>query len=797
MKDEEITKEQLASELLALRQRVAELEASEDDHGQAEEELQECDGRFRYLAENVDIGITMIDSYHNIIWANPAVGKWFDKSPNELVGKKCYAEFEKKNKPCSHCPGIKAMATGQAHEVETQGIRDDGTQFTVRDRAFPLLGKDGEIIGFHEIIEDITEHKQVEKALVRSEEQFRTLVSNIPGVVYRCACDDAWTVNFISDNVEVVFGYPSSDFIDNRVRTFESVIHRDDTQMVRKIILDAIERKGLYDIDYRIVRADGSIRWVYEKGRGVYSDDGQVSYLDGAIFDNTERKQVEVELITHRENLENIVTDRTAKLKVSNEKLIQEAKERKQADKAMRDSEERYRTLTSNIPGAVYRCACDDAWSMKFVSDYMEVISGYPPSDFINNRVRTFESIIYCDDSQIAGQTAFDAMKRKEPYEIEYRIINADGMIRWVYEKGRGVYSDNDQIVYLDGVIFDITERKQVEKDLQESEKRFRSVTESSLDSIHITDINGNIVYWNNAAVNLFGYDENEVLGKSDTLLMPDWVKSIEARARQKYFETGISNFNGKSFESAVLKKDGSEFPVEITISKWEMNGQSFFTTIARDITERKLAEEQIKASLAEKEVLLKEVHHRVKNNLSIVSGLMSLQAAGMDSPESCEALAECRDRINAIALVHNTLYRSDNLAKIDYSVYAQDLSRAVLDVCGRGGQVKLDIAVESVFLEIDKAVNCGLILNELLTNAFKHAFPNGSEGSIRVVFAMRDDGHFSLCVSDNGVGLPVDVDFQNPETLGLKLVNMLTRQLKGSLDIDRQNTGTAITIIF
>jgi len=382
---------------------------------------------------------------------------------------------------------------------------------------------------------------------------------------------------------------------------------------------------------------------------------------------------------------------------------------------------------------------------------------------------------------------------------------------------------------------FDV-DRKLTIRKLDESEERFRAIAESSIDAIITSDADAKIIFWNKAASKMFGYEAHEVLGQPSSIVMTSDRSRSEKKERIEFIETGDSPFFKSHIESIAKKRDGSEFPVDISLSFWQSEGCLFFSAIIRDITERKKVEnnqkahrdnleklvrdstdelrkankqlqqkitenkqteEQIKASLAEKEVLLKEIHHRVKNNLSIVSGLMSLQAAGMDSPAACKALAECRDRINTIALVHNTLYRSDNLAKIDYSVYARDLSRAVLDVCGRGGQVKLDISAESVFLEIDKAVDCGLILNELLTNAFKHAFPNGSEGSIRVVFAMRNDGHYSLCVSDNGVGLPADVDFQNPGTLGLKLVSLLTSQLKGSLDVARQNTGTAITITF
>ncbi|MCP4716257.1 MAG: PAS domain S-box protein [Deltaproteobacteria bacterium] len=359
--------------------------------------------------------------------------------------------------------------------------------------------------------------------------------------------------------------------------------------------------------------------------------------------------------------------------------------------------------------------------------------------------------------------------------------------------------SPDGKFKYLSTIIRDITERKQTEKSLQQSESKYRDLFEKSKDAILIIE-NQKFVDCNQSTIDMLGYKHKDDLLQTHPAVMspanqPDGKNSV-IKANEM-MNIAIKK-GGHRFEWDHVRANGEVFPVEVLLTTISNDkDKQVIHTVWRDITDRKMAEKQTKASLAEKEVLLKEVHHRVKNNLSIVSGLMSLQAADMDSPESCEAFAECRDRINAVALVHNTLYRSNTLAKIDYSVYARDLSRAVLDICGRDGQIRLDFAAESVFLEIDIAINCGLILNELLTNAFKHAFPNDNEGSVRVVFAVRDDGHYSLCVSDNGVGLSTDVDFQNPETLGLKLVNMLTRQLKGSLNIDKKNTGTAITITF
>ena len=162
-----------------LEQRVKALEQQLVECKRVEQALVERERTYRHLAENVDIGITMIDANHNILWTNRTVGEWFDKDPSEFVGKKCYKEFEKKEQVCANCAGVKAMATGRPHEIESQGVKDDGTRFTVRDRAFPLYDNDGKIIGFHEIVEDISARKQAEEALRESEERYRYLLDNI------------------------------------------------------------------------------------------------------------------------------------------------------------------------------------------------------------------------------------------------------------------------------------------------------------------------------------------------------------------------------------------------------------------------------------------------------------------------------------------------------------------------------------------------------------------------------------------------------------------------------------------
>lgn len=214
-----------------------------------------------------------------------------------------------------------------------------------------------------------------------------------------------------------------------------------------------------------------------------------------------------------------------------------------------------------------------------------------------------------------------------------------------------------------------------------------------------------------------------------------------------------------------------------------------------REITERVRAEAKIKASLKEKEILLQEIHHRVKNNLQVISSLLNLQSQGIQDTKTLEIFQESQNRIRSMALIHEKLYRSQDLARVDFAEYIRNLASFLIRSY-RSRAVRLDLRAGDVFLSIDNAVPCGLIVNELISNALKHAFVDGREGEIRVILRQANDHQVQLIVGDNGVGLPTDVDYMNTGSLGLQLVDMLVQQLDGTLEI-RNNVGAEFEITF
>ncbi len=216
-------------------------------------------------------------------------------------------------------------------------------------------------------------------------------------------------------------------------------------------------------------------------------------------------------------------------------------------------------------------------------------------------------------------------------------------------------------------------------------------------------------------------------------------------------------------------------------------------------LEQRRLVEEkrQTEAALQEKELLLKEIHHRVKNNLQVISSLLSLQAGYIEDPRSRQLFSDSQHRVKSMALIHEKLYQSKNLAGIDLAEYIRCLADDLIRSYGVDSErIALEINAEEVFLKVDAAIPCGLLLHELLSNCLKHAFPGGRPGAIRIDLWSNPEGHLCLLVRDNGVGLPEELDFLNTDSLGLQLVKMLAEQLDGTIELVR-DTGTVFRITF
>lgn len=253
-----------------------------------------------------------------------------------------------------------------------------------------------------------------------------------------------------------------------------------------------------------------------------------------------------------------------------------------------------------------------------------------------------------------------------------------------------------------------------------------------------------------------------------------------------------------KALERAELLKQQQSHKEELEKEVARRTSELLETNkrLANEVTERERAEEKIKQSLEEKEVLLKEIHHRVKNNLQIISSLLYLQSHQTKDEQTRTLLMESRGRVRSMALVHEKLYQSEDLARINYSEYLESFARSLVQTYMSGGpRIQLDIQMEEVFLPVDTAIPCSLIVNELMSNALKYAFNGRAQGTISIHLKKREKD-ILLTVSDDGVGFPKDIDYLNTDTLGMQLVVNLVNQLQGNLEVDF-NEGSAFQINF
>jgi PAS domain S-box-containing protein len=321
---------------------------------------------------------------------------------------------------------------------------------------------------------------------------------------------------------------------------------------------------------------------------------------------------------------------------------------------------------------------------------------------------------------------------------------------------------------------------------------KFEAVVETAGDGIITADEWGRVETFNAAAERMFGYAPGEISGESVGVLLS--ADATDAGARP---EVKLDESIGSRREAAGWRKGGSSFPVELNVGEVNFGERHIFTLILRDITERKREEEKIRASLREKEILLKEIHHRVKNNLQIISSLLNLQSAHIRDPRALEVFKEGQGRVRSMALIHEKLYQSDDLARVDFSEYISNLAAYLFRSYEvNAGAVRLNVEAEDVLLGVDTAIPCGLIINELVSNSLKHAFPGGGGGLINITLRPASRDRLTLTVADDGVGLPPGFDVRNTPSLGLQLVNTLARQLGGEVGVG-DGAGAEFNITF
>ncbi|GIK43566.1 MAG: PAS domain-containing protein [Chloroflexi bacterium] len=400
------------------------------------------------------------------------------------------------------------------------------------------------------------------------------------------------------------------------------------------------------------------------------------------------------------------------------------------------------------------------------------------------------QAAIAIENAYLYEQVQQELTERKQVQEALHQLN--EELERRVAERTAEVADVNDNL------LAEILERQRVEAALRKSELKYRLLVEQMPAVTYIAklDETGSSVYVSSQIKNLLGYSAEEWMADPQlwfNLVHPDDRDSIiresqAALATDRTYRAEYRMFNREG--QVVWVQDQTVVLPDEAVQSGLTQGVLF------DITARKRAEEQLKTSLHEKEILLKEIHHRVKNNMQVISSLLNLQSNYVSDTQALEIFQESQNRVRSMALIHEKLYRSKNLAEIDLGEYVNDLVIYLFrsyKAYGKG--ITLKIQADDVHLGIDAAVPCGLIINELISNALKHAFPHNYQGEIRVEL-QKNQQQISLCVSDDGIGFPTDLDFQNTNSLGLQLVNTLVGQLDGTIEL-QNGSGTTFKINF
>ncbi len=594
-------------------------------------------------------------------------------------------------------------------------------------------------------LKEIRKRKRAEEALKETEQLFHSIIRYTHDLIFIYSGDK---ILFVNPKVIEVTGFKESEIYTYPIW---NIIHSDD----RTRFMNIEKRRAIGDdipnmIETNLVSRDGHVKYV-EVAFSEIEYRGKSSVL-GIARDITDRKKAEGALVKSQERL-------------------------KYALDAANDGIWDWNLLSNEV---------------YFSPSYMRML-GYKPNE-LEAKFETWQKLLHPDDRQDAEALLKRYIEGKsKDFEIEFRLKTKSGLWKWILGRGKIVGLDeNGNPVRMVGTHLDLTERKASESKLQESEKRYRTLFESASDAIFIHSPEGNFLEVNNIACKRLGYSKEELLKKRTWEIDASSPEKLKKEGR-KILKSGKSSF----FETIQIGKRGKRIKTEVNSIIIDYQDRKAILSIARDITQRVKDRENLLKSLKEKEILLKEVHHRVKNNMQVISSILNLQSKTVKNPVIRGYLEESQERIRSMALVHENLYKTRNLAEVNFADYVKTLTDNLYRSYGvekSKTQLKIDISSD-LFLSLEVGIPCGLIIHELVSNAFKYAFPKGNKGLIEVIMIKNRGKSLLLTVKDNGIGME-KIDIYNTETLGLQLVSTLVDQLNGKIKIKIEK-GTEFSIIF
>ncbi|MBD3167941.1 MAG: PAS domain S-box protein [candidate division Zixibacteria bacterium] len=628
------------------------------------------------------------------------------------------------------------------YKIEHRMVHRNGSVRWVLAKGQRILGDDGNVVRLIGTDEDITHRKLSEKALRESELRYRTLfekTANPIMVIDKTGryidCNEA-ALEFLECNRHELIGREVSYYLPP---DFDP-----DTMSKHKSLW---ETGGNIETEYFI--------------------NGRIKILELSITPIDWRGEHAVI------GLGKDITDRV------------------EAERALRDSEERYRTIFDNSALGIFEYSIDGK-IINVNQAYAELYGYESPAE-------VFEAI---DD---VGKHFYVFPEKRN--EIIREVTEKRGVL--IYEnlyrrkdgsefvgnlKLEAVRDETGNILYLFGFVEDITERRKFEDELRRKEREFRTLAENAPDIIARLDREYRHIYVNPVIEQSTGLGPEFFIGKSHRDLgMPEEIANTWISQLENVFQSREKKVHNFDFNTP----GGKRYYESLVVPEFDDYGEvNSVLGITRDITDRIKAEEELKASLKEKEVLLKELHHRVKNNLQIVSSLLGFQSQTIQNEEAKAVFRDSQARIKSIGLIHEQLYRESDLSRINFRKYIEELIYSLHASFGiRFGKIELEIETNDVSLSLEQSIPCGMIVNEIVSNSLKHAFPGDRKGKIKIYFESKGNLCY-LNISDDGVGLPEGFELELQNTMGMQLIILLTKQLKGEVEHINEN-GTRFKIEF
>lgn len=736
---------------------------------QYEKTLQESEEKFRTLSWSAPIGIFQEDKNGETVYINQAIIQLFSVfDPLEF-----HEKWEKMVHPDDY-PRVRlnienSMKNKINTSYEYRVVRDgkdgkDGKEdIWVNAQVRLIINDQGDILGRIGTIEDITARKLYESAIKESEERFKLLSDVTLESILLCENDKIVDIN---DRFLEMYGYISREEVIG-MNIFDFVVPEQHA-IVRKRTNSVINETS----EFTHIRKDGSKFIVESRSEVIKLNDRNVMVY--AVNDITARKIAQEELVKSEQNYRKLVEILPDGLVIhDNGKIIFVNPEALNLFDCQRKSDLIGQQLLDYIHPE------DRDKTQKRID---QVQKGRDKADYTESRILSKLGVV----KTVEGCQVPYNLDGKPVVKLVVRNISDRKRVE--KEKLRAELAEETSRQ----LQIEINERKAVERKLRLAQQFTRSIIDSSLDMICASDVNNSITEFNHAAQQTFGYTLEEAF---DLDPMKIFATPEDAERVRKAMESE-GHFSG---EINNVRKSGEVFPVFLSASvlinqQGERVGEM---GISRDITELKNTEKFLKASLKEKEVLLKEVHHRVKNNLQVISSILNLQTSYVSDVSTLDILKECQNRIKSMSFIHESLYQSRDLSDVNFSSYIQNLcSNLHYSYSMRGRAIQMNFDIENVFLKLDTAIPCGLIINELVSNSFKYAFVGREEGELLVSLKAIWGNDFELIVQDNGIGLPDNFNVEQTDSLGLQLVITLVDQIRGDLLVDSQN-GVKYTIRF